>query len=1065
MVSRSDVEDAYVLSPMQRGMLFHSVYSPESDMYFEQMCFEMDAGLDRAAFERAWQSLIERHSVFRTAFAWERLKEPLQIVFRDVRMKVSWDDWRHLDGRDSARLLEDFLERDRKRGFQFTRAPLMRVSVIEMPDHTRRIVWSHHHLLLDGWCLNLVFNELFSSYAAYASHLEPRLAPVQPYRSYIDWLGSRSDVRGASGFWRRYLAGYTAPARLSIDRSAPTAPYELSGYGRVTSALPAGLTEKLTAAARSCRVTTNTAAQVAWALLLSRYTGSEDVLFGATVSGRSSELPGSETMVGMFINTLPVRVRFASASRLSEVMQQVQADQVVARQFESSSLAELRRYMDVDARAPLFESNLAFQNYPALDERYAGTARVLKSGTWRGPTNFALSATIEPGAELVAGIAYYESHFERAAVERLLGHWLQILGSIAEEPGRSVASVSLSTAEEVRHLTVELNRTTWGSAAPPSLAELLDTSMSAHADAIAILEADGSAIRYRELAARIEHLRGVLCRLGVGPEQRVGIHLERGLSAVVAICAVVRAGAAYVPVDVSLPPFRVSTIFEQAQPRVILTQTSLSDRFEGATAPLLILDQPMPCASAGKPAPRPARLEPEHLAYIIYTSGSTGIPKGVAVAHRGIANNLLDLNQRFGLGPGDRMLAVSSLSFDMSVYEILGALVAGATIVLPTAADARDPAHWMDLVERHAVTVWNSAPPLLDVLVEHALAASGGALASIRLVILGGDWVPLDLPRRLRMLSPAARFVSLGGATEASIHSTSIEVGDVEACWRSIPYGTPLANQTTYILDTELRAVPIGIAGELYLGGIGLGRGYDRAPSRTAERFLPNPYASTPGERIYRTGDLARYGRDGVIELLGRLDNQTKIRGNRVEPDEVAAVLVRHAQVRQAIVRVLSDPKGEAALVAYVIARDVSDGELIAHVRAQLPSYMAPSAIVRLASLPLSSNGKIDRGALPSPAWRAPQERVARRPVTATESELAAAWSELTGEQVDDADAHFFEVGGDSLRALRLASVVRSRLGVELPVRTVFEYPVLRDLGQRIDVLRSAASSAAGGLS
>ncbi|HST62423.1 MAG TPA: amino acid adenylation domain-containing protein, partial [Longimicrobium sp.] len=541
---------------------------------------------------------------------------------------------------------------------------------------------------------------------------------------------------------------------------------------------------------------------------------------------------------------------------------------------------------------------------------------------------------------------------------------------------------------------------------------------------------------------------------------RVGICVERGPRVVEAILGVLKAGGAYVPLDPTYPPERLAHMMATAGVRVLVTEQALAASLPDVAGRIL-LDADGAAIAAESDARPEGGATPENLAYVIFTSGSTGQPKGIALRHRGVMNNLADLNVAHGIGPADRVLLLSSLSFDMSVYETLGILAAGGAVVIPRPAELRDPAAWAALCRRHGVTLWNSAPALLGMLTEHVEAHPAAAPAGLRLAFLGGDWVPVPLADRVRAWAPEMRdFIVMGGATEASIHSLIHRVGEIDPAWRSIPYGVPMANQRAWVLDRHLREVPVGVAGELFLGGMGLARGYTGRAGFTAERFLPDPHGGEPGSRLYRTGDRARYGADGVVELLGRIDHQVKIRGFRIEPGEIEAALRRHPAVARAVVVARADG-GESRLVAYLlpadpaappVARELRDG-----LRATLPDYMVPAAYVVLDRLPLSPNGKVDRAQLPAPAPDADRGPYAA-PRTPVQETLAAVWSAVLGVDRVGIYDDFFALGGQSLLATRVVARIREAFGVELGLRALFEAPTVAELAARVDGLRQTAA-------
>ncbi|MBW4718323.1 non-ribosomal peptide synthetase [Saccharothrix obliqua] len=622
--------------------------------------------------------------------------------------------------------------------------------------------------------------------------------------------------------------------------------------------------------------------------------------------------------------------------------------------------------------------------------------------------------TVVVGDDLTA--RYDADLFDEGTIRRLLGH----LGVLLDDPDGA-----LPTPAEQRLLLVAWNDT----AAPVPegcVHHRFEARAAAQPDAAAVVRGD-RAWTYDEVNRAANRLARRLRGLGVGPDVRVGLGLDRSPDLLVAVLGVLKAGGAYVPLDPGYPPARLAGMGRGADLAVLVTRTDLAVDLPGT--PTVLLDRdPLP----GPDTDLDGGAGPDDLCYVIFTSGSTGAPKGIALRHRGVLNNLVDLNTRYAVGPGDRVLGLSSPSFDMSVYELLGMTIAGGTLVLTDA----DPATWArELVDR-SITVWNSAPALLELVLERL----AGPLPAVRLVLLGGDWVAVSLPDRLRRHAPGARVVVMGGATESSIHTTLYEVERVDPAWTSIPYGRPMANQRVYVLDERMRPVPVGVPGELHLAGVGLARGYLGQPELTAEKFVTWSWGPVR-ERLYRTGDLVRYRPDGRLELLGRLDFQVKVNGLRVELGEVEAALRRVLGTPDVVVAAATDPTGDRRLVGYAVGAFDPAG-VRAELAAVLPRYLVPAVVVPVDRLPLSPNGKVDRRALPAPVWSAGGES----PADEVEEHIAAVWRDHLGVAEIGRDADFFALGGDSMKALR---VVRE-IDPALTMADLFAHPTVRDLARRL---------------
>ena len=571
---------------------------------------------------------------------------------------------------------------------------------------------------------------------------------------------------------------------------------------------------------------------------------------------------------------------------------------------------------------------------------------------------------------------------------------------------------------------------------------------------------EGEEITYSELNKRANLLAYRLRQLGAGPEVVVGVYMERNLDLMTALLGILKAGAVYTPLDPAYPQERLDFMLRDAQITLLLTQQHLKNRLPANIHQVIYLDSDW---DASLPASAQENSEsgvsPENLVYVLYTSGSTGRPKGITIQHRGVVNNIVDLNTRFHVGVGDSILALSALSFDMSVYELLGMPAAGAKVIIPVHEKLRDPAHWAALINRYQVTLWNTAPALLEMLLTYVDGRPELYPRSLRLALIAGDWCPLNLPDRLKSMAEHALFVNLGGATEVSIYSTLYPVMQSDSTWKSIPYGKPLANQQAYLLDASFQLLPVGETGELYFGGTGLARGYLQRPELTAEKFIPHPFARTPGERIYRTGDLARFLPDGTLEFLGRVDFQVKIHGMRIELGEIEAVLCTHPGVREAIV-IAHTKAEEKRLAAYIVPKAehiIVPDELRHYLQKRLPDYMVPSAFTLLAALPLLPNGKIDRMALPTPVWgRERQEQTYIAPRTPVETQLAEIWTDVLPVKHPGLYDNFFSLGGDSLLATQMLARLRAAFHLEIPLAALFKAATLLELAQYIEAASQA---------
>lgn len=669
-------------------------------------------------------------------------------------------------------------------------------------------------------------------------------------------------------------------------------------------------------------------------------------------------------------------------------------------------------------------------------------------------------------AELVLPVAEAESRsaalhfderlFETATGDQLLAHFQNLLEDGANRPDQALADLVMLTGPEVHRILMEWNDTAAQLSRQEScLHEAFEERAARSPEAVAVIQG-ATRLTFQEVNVAANRLAHHLRDLGVGPDDRVGLYLEHSPDLLISMLGVLKAGGAYVPLDPAYPQARVSTMITGASCVALISHSKLAAALTGEDSVrqelLVLLDRETAALSAQPDHDPKAQAGPGNLCYVIHTSGSTGKPKPIALRHRGVVNNIEDLNSRFAVGIGDSVLGLSSPSFDMSVYEYLGMTAAGGALILPSSGRAKDPAHWAELAADHGVTVWNTAPALLELVLDHVERGGGGGpspVNALRLIMVAGDWIPLKLPGRARGAAPDARFISLGGATEASIYSTIFEVEATEPTWRSIPYGRPMANQRAYILDESLQPVPPRVTGELYLAGVGLALGYLDQPALTAERFIEWTHGTVVDERLYRTGDLARFGADGLIELIGRTDLQVKIHGLRVELTEIESVLRDHPQVKDAAVTAQTDAVGVPVLVGYAVPRDgeVLDPEDIRRsLAASLPAHMVPGTVLVLPAMPLSPNGKLDRKSLPTAPSPHEERRGGTVPVGAEpsnpwEKRIAAAWRDVLGIEAIRRDDDFFALGGDSMKAMRSAAQVP-----ELTLVALYRHPTLQSL-------------------
>ncbi len=1049
-----NVESVYPLSPMQLDILLRSLRAPELAEYAEQVCWTMRGDLDAPAFERAWGLLAERHPVLRTVFFWKGLDTPLQVVRGEVEIRVEAADWRGVPPEEvEARM--DALARGERRGFDLEAAPLFRVACARTGEGEHRCVWTCHHLLLDGWSAGRALQEVFALYDALRGGEVPALAPAPPFQAYISWLQAQP-TEPAEAFWRAALAGVGAAAPL--DPGPLRDPGAAGNPGHAAAAIPAARLERLEETARRRQVTLNTLFQGAWALLLGRYRGDDDVVFGAVSAGRPAELPGAEAMLGVFVGSVPVRVRLRPEAEAAPWLREIQAGQARARRFDHFSVQQIQAWSGLPPGERLFDTLLVFQNYPL---REVESARIggLEVRDLRGvpadtALGHALMLEVDVRGEAGLSLAFDGDRWDAASAALALEHLRTILEGIAADPDARLCELPLLSAAERARVLEAWNATAAAYPDDACVHHRVAAQAARTPEAPAVVF-EGGRLSYAELERRAARLAHFLAGRGVGPDVRVALCMERGPDQVVALLAVLQAGGCYVPLDPAYPRERLAHVLRDSGARVLLTEAHLAPALPPSGADTVVLDDVRDrLAAQPEHAPRTA-VGPENLAYVVYTSGSTGTPKGVAMPHRPLVN-LLAWQEGAWRGPrAARTLQFAALGFDVAFHEVFSTWTTGGALVLLREEERRDPDALLRRVEEAGVERLFLPWAALQQVAERAVER-GVVPPRLREVQTAGEQLRVTPAIRAWMAALGAPLHNHYGPSETHV-VTALALEGAPGGWPLLPaIGGGIANTRCFVLDAWMEPAPAGIPGELYVAGASLARGYLDRPWATFERFLPDPFSGQAGGRMYRTGDRVRWLADGTLEFLGRVDHQVKVRGFRVEPGEVEAALERHPGVREAVVHAREDEPGEKRLVGYVVPAEgarVRTAELREHLLASLPDYMVPGAFVVLERLPLTPSGKTDRRALPAPAPSGAAEHGYAAPRTPVQEVLAAAWAEVLGVERVGVEDDFFALGGHSLLAARVVSRVRDALGVELPLPAVFAAPTVAGLARRVEAL------------
>ncbi|UVK81658.1 non-ribosomal peptide synthetase [Pseudomonas sichuanensis] len=1065
-VPAAQIEDVYPLTPMQEGLLLHTLLEPGTGLYYMQDRYRINSALDPERFAQAWQAVVARHEALRASFSWNAGEAMLQIIHKAGNTPVDYQDWRGLDDDAQEQRLQALHKQEREAGFELLREAPFHLRLVRVADERYWFMMSNHHILIDAWCRSLLMNDFFELYQALGEGRQAQL-PVPPrYRDYIGWL-QRQDLGEARQWWQANLVGFERATAIPSDRPLR---HDHAGDGMVVGDCYTRLdvTEgaRLRELAQAHQLTVNTFAQAAWALTLARCSGERDVVFGVTVAGRPVSLPQMQRTVGLFINSIALRVQLPQPGERRSVRQWLQGlldRNMQLREYEYLPLVAIQECSELPKGQPLFDSLFVFENAP-VETAVLDHAQHLNasSDSGRTHTNFPLTAVCYPGDDLGLHLSFDQRYFDYPSVERLLGEFKRLLLALVDGFEGEVGELPLLGADEQRFLLDDCNRTEHAYPLEQSYIELFEARVAAHPQRTVARCLEAS-FDYAGLNLAANRLGHALVAAGVAIDQPVALLAERGLALLGMIVGSFKAGAGYLPLDPGLPSARLQRIVELSRTPLLVCSAAcaeqarqLLDEVAGAVRPKLLVWEEVQASNVASHNPG-IHSAPDNLAYVIYTSGSTGLPKGVMVEQRGMLNNQLSKVPYLVLDEQDVIAQTASQSFDISVWQFLAAPLFGATVEIVPNAIAHDPQGLLAHVQATGITVLESVPSLIQGM----LANDHQALDGLRWMLPTGEAMPPELAAQWLQRYPAIGLVNAYGPAECSDDVAFFRV-DLESTQGSyLPIGTPTDNNRLYLLGEDQALVPLGAVGELCVAGTGVGRGYVGDPVRTAQAFIPHPFGA-PGERLYRTGDLARRRPDGVLEYVGRIDHQVKIRGYRIELGEIEARLHEQPELRDAAVGVQEGVNGKH-LVGYLVAHQGVEADaalldqLKQRLRAELPEYMVPLHWGWFDSLPHNANGKLDRKLLPAIDIGGQHSQDYLAPRSELEETLAGIWADvLKAERVGVRD-NFFELGGHSLLATQIASRVQKALALNVPLRAMFECSTVEELAAYVQGLQGSA--------
>lgn len=1002
------IQDVYNLTPLQEGMLFHSLSDDDSTAYVVQEAYKMGLCYEIEALKEALHLLALRYDVLRTMFVYENLKEPKQIVLKDREIEVNVSDLSNMDEVEQKNNIKTIMSGDVERKFDLKKDSLLRVTVIKLGDNNSIVVWTSHHIILDGWCtskLHEKFNEYYKrlikgeSKDTLKTEVSEETSKGTLYSDYIKWL-KKQDKEKAKEYWENELDGYDNNAELKAMRSPENSEEQVR---ELLGSLNVDNTNKLKSFTESIEATINTVAETAVGILLQKYNGINDVVFGKVVSGRNAPIIGIEEMVGLFINTIPVRVTTETNTTVEELIKKQQSRGTESTGFDYYSLAEIQN--NTAQKSDLIKVLYVYENYSSgkKNDENKEEDNVITEQYGREQTNYAITVmAMELEGKLTYRILYNPNIYCEEEVQIFLDRLIKVCEEIANKPNNRICEIDVLSDDE-KDLWNKYNSTS-EDIPVESLEGLVRKQCIKTPNNIAVVN-DDDKLKYSELWEKAQKVAGFLHAKGYGRGDAIAVSGERSIWTVVNIIGILAAGCEYVPENPDYPEDRNQYIVSNSKCKMVLDSKSYE------------IENMVECENYCCDS------DPEAVAYTIYTSGSTGVPKGVVIKHCAAANTIQDINNKFNIDESSCIIGLSAFSFDLSVYDIFGALSTGAKLVIVN--DQKDVDEIQNILNNYKVTFWNSVPAIMSMY----LIGGGKGNEYLRSVLLSGDWIPVTLPEQIKTEFSNSNVCSLGGATEGSIWSIYYPIKKVSDKMSSIPYGMPLANQQMYILNEAGMLCPVGAIGEICIGGKGVAEGYANQIEKTAAVFVEHKEYG----RIYHTGDIGRMCPDGFIEFMGRLDEQVKIRGFRIELGEIESGIREIEGIQDVAVVVRDDKSGDKAIFAYFVlndGRDISVSEIRERLSKNLPDYMIPSYMMKVDKIPVTKNGKINKKALPDIEISSGREYIAPR--NEIEEMVSEIWSDVLGQDKISVSDSFFEIGGNSIRAMKLINRVNQEMVLSL---------------------------------
>lgn len=1024
-LNSEDVQDIFSLTPVQEGMLFHYIKNQESNLYHIILSLRIAGKIDTERFKTAWQWVAKNNEMLRAVFRWKEVKNPVQIIKKDQGVQIRFYDYQEFIGRETetTQTIHNLEETP------FT------VDLYKLGEEEFKLVIQYHHILFDGWSIGIILREFLDSYEKLINNSINTTSVKVSFKEFVKCMRKR-DQEKQELFWRNYLNGIEGKTNLSVRKIGENS-YNIRNY---KSTLPDSIKNKLELFSRHNDVTEASILYCAWGILIQRYNNSSDVVFGTTISGRSSN-GEFEDIVGLFINTIPLRI-IDNGSSCLELVKRIQKDLIERIEFENTSLPEIYKYTGIKSEEGLFDNIIVVENYP-IDIRLTNNSHDLKilEYSLEEHPNFDLTVSIELFGDISINFIYNEDVFDATTIKSISRHFTNLLEAITDSPNKKASCVDMLSIEEKEHILYDFNKTNTPFSQEKTIYQLIEEQADKNPDRIAVIF-ENESLTYKQLNEKANQLARLLKKKNVGPEVMVGVCMERSFEMVIAMIGILKAGGAYVPFEPEYPEERLKFMVENSDICLMLTQQKFLEKlfFNKNDVEYLPLDSMWGEIDYYDTENLECQIGMNNAAYVIYTSGSTGLPKGAINTHRGMLNHKQWMQYSFSITESDRVLQKTPFCFDVSIWEFFWTLAYGACLVIAIPGGHKDPDYLIRTINEKNITIIHFVPSMLQLFLDRVKEME---CKSLRMVFVSGEALSIDLQNRFFKYFDIPLHNVYGPA----------ECADVSTFWTCrkdysdsfVPIGTPISNVRIHILDKHMNVCSVGVVGEIYVTGCGVGKGYLNNAELTAEKFVSNPFEENT--IAYRTGDLGRYHDDGIIEYCGRIDHQIKIRGQRVELSEIENVLLQHQNIKECIVDVKGKASDNRYIAGYIVTcdgKEIDSAELNAFLLKKLPSYMIPGRWVFMNAIPLLHNGKVDRSALPEPLLV--QKEVSVEPKNRMEKIIATVWKEVLSLESVGVNSNFFDLGGNSLNIIRVNSLLVRELKREIPISVMFEYPTISSL-------------------